>query len=355
MRGLVLAVLGGIALLLPIGAARAQDSDVRPLMERLDRLERDMNMLQRQVYRGSGAPITVGPGDSQAALSNEVRIGQIEEQMRTLNGQLEQANYAIDQLRRRLEKLSSDIDLRLTQLEHGGNGGAPSAGADQAPMDQPADNSYPAYPPPPPLTPPPGARGQQYSLNGGGGPQVRTGPQPGILGTLPTGPNAPPPPANGLPPGGLPQTASAAPPPGLPAPAGGALPNGTPRQQFDYAFGLLRQANYVAAEQALRAFIQRYPNDELAGNAQYWLGKTYYVREDYSNAAVAFAEGYKRYPKSGKAQDNLLDLGMSLANLKRTEEACLAFARFERDFPNAPPNSKEQVVTEKKRLGCKLG
>lgn len=183
---------------------------------------------------------------------------------------------------------------------------------------------------------------------------MRTGPQPGILGTLPAGPNAPPPPANGLPPGGLPQTAAAA-APSMPAPAGAGLPNGTPRQQFDYAFGLLRQANYPAAEQALRAFVQRYPNDELAGNAQYWLGKTYYVREDYNNAAIAFAEGYKKYPKSGKAPDNLLDLGFSLANLKRTEEACLAFARFEREFPNAPANSREQAATEKKRLGCKQG
>jgi tol-pal system protein YbgF len=308
-------------------------------MERLDRLERDMNMLQRQVYRGSGAPITVGPGDSQAALSNEVRIGQIEEQMRMLNGQLEQANYKIDQLSRRFEKFSSDLDVRFQQLERGG--GMAAAG-DAPPNDQPDMMGGP---------PPPNAR-QQLSLRSAGGASAPQ-PQPGILGTLPMNPDQAPPP-NGLPPGGLQRNAAMAPPPAaLPAPAGNSLPNGSPRQQFDYAFNLLRQANYPAAEQALRAFVQRYPNDELAGNAQYWLGKTYYVREDFNDAAVAFAEGYKKYPKSGKAADNLVDLGMSLANLKRTEEACLAFARFERDYPTAAGNLKDQASTQKRRLGCK--
>ena len=91
------------------------------------------------------------------------------------------------------------------------------------------------------------------------------------------------------------------------------------------------------------AFVQRYPNDPLAGNAQYWLGETYYVRKDYENAATAFAEGYQKYPESGKAADNLLKLGMSLGNLGKKSEACSAFARLDRDFPTAPANVKDRV------------
>lgn len=51
-------------------------------------------------------------------------------------------------------------------------------------------------------------------------------------------------------------------------------------------------------------FLRQFPNDGLAGNAQYWLGETYYVRQDYQNAAIAFGEGFQRYPKSAKAPDN---------------------------------------------------
>jgi tol-pal system protein YbgF len=136
------------------------------------------------------------------------------------------------------------------------------------------------------------------------------------------------------------------------AAAPAAAPSGTPQEQYNYAFGLLRQANYPAAEQSLRAFVQRYPNDPLAGNAQYWLGETYYVRQDYNNAATVFAEGYHKYPKGGKAADDLLKLGMSLGQLGQKADACRAFTRLDRDFPGAPSNVKERAADEKKRLAC---
>ena len=73
------------------------------------------------------------------------------------------------------------------------------------------------------------------------------------------------------------------------------------------------------------AFIQQFPNDQLAGNAQYWLGETYYVRKRYNDAATAFAFGYQKYPKSGKGADDLLKLGMSLGSLGQKQDACSAF------------------------------
>src|SRR5216683_4755605 len=123
MRGLVFgaALIGVVLQLSSVGTARAQDRDLRPLHDRLDRMERDMNQLQRQVYRGgstSGAPVPVAPADSGTAVNLELRLDQIETQMRTLTGSLEEVNYSIDQLKRRLDKLVGDVDQRLTQLEH---------------------------------------------------------------------------------------------------------------------------------------------------------------------------------------------------------------------------------------------
>lgn len=313
-------------------AVRAQQSqDLRPLMDRLDRLERDMNLLQRQVYRGSssgGGPVPVTPpGDAGAgALNFEVRLSQLEDQVRTLNGRIEETTYKVDQLSQRLDKLTSDMDFRLSQLEHGGAAGSTQAGAGPlagAPQAGEGPRGRPA-----PLRPP-----------GAGADPSAPASQSGTLGPIPA-------PGDGD--SGAPtsddQVAS--------APATAAPSNGSPLEQYNYAFGLLRQSKYDEAAQALRAFVKRNSKDPLAGNAQYWLGETYYVRKDYQSAAAAFADGYEKYPKSPKAADALLKLGMSLGNLGQKDNACRAYARLDRDFPAASAEIKDRSGAEKKRLSC---
>lgn len=135
-------------------------------------------------------------------------------------------------------------------------------------------------------------------------------------------------------------------------PAPSPLPSGSTSEQYNVAFGLLKQADYPAAEEALKTFIAHHPNDPLAGTAQYWLGETYYQRSRYAEAASAFAEGFKNYPKGAKAPDDLLKLGMSLARADQRQNACVAFAQLDRDFPHPGSAIKDRVTAEKKRLGC---
>ena len=111
------------------------------------------------------------------------------------------------------------------------------------------------------------------------------------------------------------------------------LPSGSATEQYNHAFGLMKQADYPAAEAAFKDFVEAHPNDPMAGNAQYWLGETYYARGKYMEAASAFAEGYKRYPKSAKAPDELLKLGMSLARANQKQNACVALAQLDQEFP----------------------
>ena len=98
--------------------------------------------------------------------------------------------------------------------------------------------------------------------------------------------------------------------------------------------------------------MQQHPKDTLAPAAQYWLGETFYVRKDYTNAAAAFADGYEKYPKSPKGPDFLLKLGMSLANAGQKDNACRAYQRLDRDYPQATSEIRERSGAEKKRLGC---
>ena len=67
--------------------AFAQDDDMQSLLDRLSRVEREVGVLQRQVYRGvapSGAPVAMGAPDSQTAANDEVRLGQIDEAIRVI-------------------------------------------------------------------------------------------------------------------------------------------------------------------------------------------------------------------------------------------------------------------------------
>jgi tol-pal system protein YbgF len=308
-----------LAAALVLGPAAAQAQDTRGLTDRLDRIERDMNLLQRQVYRGGTGAAPVAPSDPSQELNFQLRLDQIETQMRTLTGQQEEINYQIDQLKRRLDKLVSDVDLRLGALERGG-----------APAPQAAAGATAA---------PSGARPGQPEPPRGAGDMSRAPSTGGTLGTLPS-----------TAPGGAPAPQQAARPPAAEQPA--TLPSGTSQEQYNFAFGLLRQADYAGAESALRQFLQRYPNDPLAGNAQYWLGETYYVRKDYNNAAIAFAEGYRKYPNGGKGPDSLLKLGLSLSEVGQKPQACQALGQLEREFPKASANIAERARSERQRLEC---
>jgi tol-pal system protein YbgF len=326
-----------LTIALPTQAARSQD---RAMQDRLDRLERDLSMLQRQVYRSAGGSV-VPPGSS-AAVDSELRMDRLETGMRELTGRVEDAINGVEQLRRRLEQVNSDIDVRFGQGQgqptpppprSAGGGAVASAAAGTLPARgaPPAISAAPPAPHNPPmpsgsLVPPP------YTATG--------------LGTL-TPPKSP----AGLQPFS-PAPENAATGSAIRPPSSGGLPAGSASEQYNFAFGLLKQADYPAAEAALKSFIRQHPDDGLAGSAQYWLGETYYARANYAEAVVAFAEGYKRYPKGAKAADDLLKLGMSLARVNQKQNACTALAQLNRDFPNSGNSIKERAKDEKKRLGC---
>ena len=157
----------------------------------------------------------------------------------------------------------------------------------------------------------------------------------------PTSPSPTPPVAH--PPTTPPNTASAAPPA-----AGGAQGE----QLYHDAFKLLQDGDYAGAERSFKSFVQRNPQHPLAGNAQYWLGETYYARRDYQNAMISFAEGYKVYKASPKGPDNLLKLGITLAVLNKKQEACAVFSRFNQDYPRATDLQKRRVDQERQKNGC---
>ncbi len=323
----------GACLLLAAGTAWAQN-DTRALQDRLVRLERDLQSLQAQVAN-SGGQRPGGPvgGGSDGSITSSLlaRISQIEQDQRTLTGQVEEVGFSVGQLKQRLDRMVTDMEFRLSELEK------------KAEQSQAAIASGSAA-----AAPRPGAAVAAPQ----GGPQL--GAPPRNLGSISAADERAIADRNAAQAGGA---NVAAPPPGRVAAAPAStssirLPPGTPRDQYDYAFDLLKQGKYGDAEMAMRQFVQAYPQDALSGNAQYWLGETFYVRNNHTEAAVQFMQGYKNYPQSPKAPDNLFKLGMSLASLDRKPEACAAFGRFNSEYPGAPGALKQRVQEERRRLAC---
>jgi len=131
-----------------------------------------------------------------------------------------------------------------------------------------------------------------------------------------------------------------------------ALPDSDAQALYEQGYGDYLQRDYAAAEAAFSSLVKDYPDDPLAGGAQYWVGETYYVRKQYKKAADTFLAGYRKYASSDKAPDTLLRLGMSLAALGQKDAACSTFKELGDKFPDAPDHLRNQAKGEAGKAGC---
>lgn len=232
-----------------------------------------------------------------AAAQLDLRLSALEEEIRRLTGKMEEAQNTADRNQAEMKRLQDDVEFRLNRLEEAtglmAGGGAPAAaGAAVTPM-----------PAPTPSTP------------------------------------SPPAPAASAPPSraGGPSTASSSP---------AAL------TAYDAALGMLRRGEYDQAEASLKSFIATYGSDKLAGNAQYWLGETYYVRGNYDVAAQTFLSGIKTYGDSAKAPDSFLKLGMSLIQMGQKDKGCQVLGELPGRYADASQTIKSRADRERKAAGC---
>lgn len=102
---------------------------------------------------------------------------------------------------------------------------------------------------------------------------------------------------------------------------------------YDLAFSRLRDGHYRQAAADFQAFIQRYPNSELIGDAYYWLGESYYVDRDFLQAKQAYLTLGSRYPDNPKLPDALLKLGYSYGELGDRAKARQVLEKLIGTFP----------------------
>jgi len=124
----------------------------------------------------------------------------------------------------------------------------------------------------------------------------------------------------------------------------------TIEEKFQAAYDLLRSQKFDKAEQSLSNFISDHPENELSGSAHYWLGEIYLLRKQYVEAALIFAEGYQKHPRSVKSPDSLFKLANTLSKIEKIEDSCNYFKKF----VNELPDHKLKIKAEEKiaSLGC---
>jgi tol-pal system protein YbgF len=125
----------------------------------------------------------------------------------------------------------------------------------------------------------------------------------------------------------------------------------TPEALYEKYYETLLRRQFGEAEAGFRQFLEKYPDHSLAGSAQYQLGETFYAQSNFQEAARNFLNAYKTYPKSRRAPDSLVKLGLSLRKMDQREQACAALGSVATEFPRAV-EAKKRAQVEFKRAGC---
>jgi TolA-binding protein len=297
------ASLTAIAILLfSAGTAQAQDS---ALGGRVDRLEREMRAVQRKVFPGGAgqtvepqirpeADISIPGAPASSPISDVTqRVAAVEEQVRTLTGQVEQNQYRLRQLEDSFAAYKRSNDARVKALEDklAGAGPVGDGGTDtivpyddtpRAPVKPPVTKPTPATPKPAPATttttPPPatGARADQVAAI--------------------EKPNS-----------------------GDPAEDG-----------YTYGYRLWSAKLYPEARRELEAVSRKYPTHRRASYAQNLLGRAYLDSGAPSLAAVEFYNNYKKNPNGERAPDSLYYLAQALTKLKKpASEVCKVYTELD--------------------------
>jgi len=110
--------------------------------------------------------------------------------------------------------------------------------------------------------------------------------------------------------------------------------------------------DYRMAEQIFRAFQTRFPDDAQVGDASFWLGEALYGQGRYREAAQVYIDVQRLHQDSSRGPENLLKLGMSMAQLNETQVACKTLNEVPKRYEQAEPAVLKRVTDEKARLHC---
>ena len=119
---------------------------------------------------------------------------------------------------------------------------------------------------------------------------------------------------------------------------------GSPTEVYLQAFGDYASGRYQTAIHGFETFLQRFPNNSYASNAQFWLGDSYFNQQQYPVAIQEFERVLNDYPSAPKAPDALLKTAIAQLQLGATDEARQAIDTLNQRYPKSPATQKAQEL-----------
>ncbi len=294
-----LAILG----LAPAEAQRRQPSPE----ERIERLEKQVRQVQRQVFPKGQPADTAGFSDDPAAtllqanqLSN--RLDAIEQQMAELVRASEENGNRLSTMEAELARLRADQDRRLRAIE---SGPAPD---DAASSEQPAEaQAEPADEPRPLISRP----------------------------KVETRRDSPP------------STVASARP-------GDANFEAAGEEAYDRGFQLWNTGRYDEAITSLRAMASSFPGHRRVSWANNLIGRSLLDKGQARAAAEALLANYRSNPKGERAPDSLFYLGQALVKLGQPAQACKAYGELQ-DVYGSTIRAQLRQMLPSARIEAKCG
>lgn len=117
--------------------------------------------------------------------------------------------------------------------------------------------------------------------------------------------------------------------------AASAVPSMSAENLFDKGYDAITRAAYDDALDSFEEFTTVYADDKRAGEAFYWLGEVYLVKNNPEKAAVAFSTGLTKAPNGEKAAANLLKMGYAFKQLTQVDMARGSWQKLVEDYPNS--------------------
>ena len=295
--------------------AEEEEIYLKAISDQIQVITKDLKTLEKAVYQKSDL-VSKKPSSSISSDSlNEdimtkhlLKLNEIEDQFRELTNKFEEVNFKLDKLSTRVTKIQSDTQLRFSDMENGNINSKIEKQTSLPGSAKPQDfGAAPAYET--------SNLPKEQSINSIESAQTVITEQTEANVSL--------------------------------------LPDKPAEDQYEFAVSFMKIGDYETAEFALKEFIDKNKDHDLAGSAQYWYGETFRIRQLYSDAATAYLDGYQNYPKSIKGPDNLLKLGITMVELGEKDQGCKMISGIKKEYPKANKSVLQKAQYEQKKFKCK--
>jgi len=113
-----------------------------------------------------------------------------------------------------------------------------------------------------------------------------------------------------------------------------------PTEVYLSAFADYASGKYDRAIKGFRSFLQLFPNNPYAANAQYWLGECFFAQQQWNESVQEFGKVVENYPNQSKAPEALLKMASALQRMNQADRAKDALTVLQQRYPDSPAAQK---------------